>query len=71
MLLSLVYSNDYKIITQQVSLSQSPMVGDSLILNGSLGKNFNQSGSGDTLSLSGGIWNIASRCNIPNTAAQR
>ena len=60
MLLSLVYSNDYKIITQQVSLSQSPMVGDSLILNGSLGKNFNQSGSGDTLSLSGGIWNIAS-----------
>ena len=53
-------AQDYKIITQQVSLSQSPMTSDSLVLNGSIGKNFNQTGSGDTLSLSGGIWNIAS-----------
>ena len=53
-------AQDYKIITQQVSLSQSPMTSDSLVLNGSIGKNFNQTGSGDTLSLSGGLWNIAS-----------
>ena len=29
-------------------------------MQGSLGKNFHQTGSGDTLSLSGGLWNIAS-----------
>ena len=58
--LSFLMAQDYKIITQQVSLSQSPMTSDSLILQGSLGKNFHQTGSGDTLSLSGGLWNIAS-----------
>ena len=49
--LSFLMAQDYKIITQQVSLSQSPMTSDSLILQGSLGKNFHQTGSGDTLSL--------------------
>ena len=58
--LSFLMAQDYKIITQQVSLSQSPMTSDSLVLQGSLGKNFHQTGSGDTLSLSGGLWNIAS-----------
>ena len=58
--LSVLTAQDYKVITQQVSLSQSPMTSDSLVLQGSLGKNFNQTGSGDTLSLSGGLWNIAS-----------
>ena len=58
--LSFIMAQDYKIITQQVSLSQSPMTSDSLVLQGSLGKNFHQTGSGDTLSLSGGLWNIAS-----------
>ena len=58
--LSFLMAQEYKIITQQVSLSQSPMTSDSLILQGSLGKNFHQTGSGDTLSLSGGLWNIAS-----------
>lgn len=58
--LSFLMAQDYKIITQQVSLSQSPMTSDSLILQGALGKNFHQTGSGDTLSLSGGLWNIAS-----------
>ena len=58
--LSVLTAQDYKVITQQVSLSQSPMTSDSLVLQGSLGKNFHQTGSGDTLSLSGGLWNIAS-----------
>ena len=58
--LSILTAQDYKVITQQVSLSQSPMASDSLVLQGSLGKNFHQTGSGDTLSLSGGLWNIAS-----------
>ena len=58
--LSVLTAQDYKVITQQVSLSQSPMASDSLVLQGSLGKNFHQTGSGDTLSLSGGLWNIAS-----------
>ena len=53
-------AQDFKIITQQVSLSQSPMTSDSLVLNGSIGKNFNQTGSGDTLLLGGGLWSIAS-----------
>ena len=34
--LSFLMAQDYKIITQQVSLSQSPMTSDSLILQGSL-----------------------------------
>ena len=58
--LSVLTAQDYKVITQQVSLSQSPMASDSLVLQGSLGKNFHQTGSGATLSLSGGLWNIAS-----------
>ena len=58
--LSVLTAQDYKGISQQVSLSQNPMASDSLVLQGSLGKNFHQTGSGDTLSLSGGLWNIAS-----------
>ena len=46
--LSVLTAQDYKVITQQVSLSQSPMTSDSLVLQGSLGKNFHQTGSGDT-----------------------
>ena len=38
--LSFFMAQDYKIITQQVSLSQSPMTSDSLILQGALGKIF-------------------------------
>ena len=53
-------AQDYKVITQQVSISQKPMTSDSLVLKGSLGKNFHQSGDGDSLTLKGGLWNIAS-----------
>jgi len=55
-----LYAQGLKVITQQISLSQKPMLSDSLVLKGSLGKNFNHSGSGDTLTLKGGLWNIAS-----------
>ncbi len=55
-----LYAQGLKVITQQISLSQEPMLSDSLVLKGSLGKNFHQSGSGDTLTLKGGLWNIAS-----------
>jgi len=72
-------AEEYKILTQQVSLSQNPMFSDSLTLNGSLGKHFNQISSGDTLTLSGGIWNIASgiyalpptmKTSFPDTVAR-
>jgi len=53
-------AQDYKVITQQVSISQKPMTSDSLVLKGYLGKNFHQSGDGDSLTLKGGLWNIAS-----------
>ena len=55
-----LYAQGLKVITQQISLSQEPMLSDSLVLKGSLGKNFHRSGSGDTLTLKGGLWNIAS-----------
>ena len=53
-----LYAQGLKVITQQISLSQEPMLSDSLVLKGSLGKNFHRSGIGDTLTLKGGIWNI-------------
>ncbi|MFL2983817.1 MAG: FlgD immunoglobulin-like domain containing protein [Candidatus Neomarinimicrobiota bacterium] len=59
-LIAYLSAQEYRMITQQVSLSQKPMISDSLTLNGSLGKNFSQISSGDTLTLSGGVWNIAS-----------
>ena len=55
-----IYAQGIKVVTQQISLTQTPMLSDSLVLKGSLGKNFNHSGSGDTLILKGGLWNIAS-----------
>ena len=55
-----IYAQGIKVVTQQISLTQTPMLSDSLVLKGSLGKNFHQSGSGDTLTLKGGLWNIAS-----------
>ena len=58
-ILGILTAQEYKVITQQVSLSQSPMTSDSLVLKGSLGKNFHHSGNGDTLRLKGGLWNIA------------
>ena len=55
-----IYAQGIKVVTQQISLTQTPMLSDSLVLKGSLGKNFHRSGSGDTLTLKGGLWNIAS-----------
>jgi hypothetical protein len=43
-----LYAQGLKVITQQISLSQEPMLSDSLVLKGSLGKNFHRSGSGET-----------------------
>ena len=49
-----------KLKTQQISISQRPMNSDSLVLKGALGTGFYKVGSGDTLKLKGGLWNIAS-----------
>ena len=48
-----------KLKTQQISISQQPMNSDSLVLKGALGTGFYREGSGDTLKLKGGLWNIA------------
>ena len=48
-----------KLKTQQISISQRPMNSDSLVLKGALGTGFYKVGSGDTLKLKGGLWNIA------------
>tara|TARA_Y100001970_G_scaffold260075_1_gene341764 strand:- start:1357 stop:3189 length:1833 start_codon:yes stop_codon:yes gene_type:complete len=55
-----INAQEFNIISQQVTLSQSPMTSDSLILNGSIGNNYREVDSGDTLFLKSGLWNIAS-----------
>ena len=51
---------DFKLHTYQIALSQRPINSDSLVLKGAIGTGFYQTGSGDTLLLKGGLWNIAS-----------
>jgi len=51
---------DFKLHTYQIALSQRPINSDSLVLKGAIGTSFYQTGSGDTLLLKGGFWNIAS-----------
>ncbi len=53
-------SQEFKLITQQISLTQKPMTSDSLVLNGALGKNFYSSEGEDSLILKNGFWNITS-----------
>ena len=60
MSLSYVMANDYKLYTYQVAISQKLMSSDSLMLRGTLGSNFYQTSNGDTLTVKGGFWNIAS-----------
>jgi hypothetical protein len=50
----------YKLYTYQVAISQEPISSDSLVLRGTLGSNFYQASNGDTLTVKGGFWNIAS-----------
>ena len=50
----------YKLYTYQVAIRQKPITSDSLVLRGTLGSNFYQTSSGDTLAVKGGFWNIAS-----------
>ncbi len=58
-LVSLLMSQSYELRTFQISLSQKPIVSDSLVLKGALGSNFYQTSDADTLTLKGGLWNIA------------
>ena len=58
-LVSLLSSQSYELRTFQISVSQKPMESDSLILKGALGSNFYQTSGADTLTLKGGLWNIA------------
>jgi len=55
-----LHGQDFKLHTYQIALSQRPINSDSLVLKGALGTGFYQTGSGDTLLLKGGFWNIAS-----------
>ena len=55
-----INGEEFKVVVQQVSLTQSPMFADTLILKGSIGKDFHISNSGDSLSLKGGLWNVVS-----------
>ena len=58
--LSSINGQAYKLHTYQIALSQRPINSDSLVLKGAIGTSFYQTGSGDTLLLKGGLWNIAS-----------
>ena len=58
--LSFLGGQNFKLHTYQIALSQRPMNSDSLFLKGAIGTSFYQTGSGDTLLLKGGLWNIAS-----------
>ncbi|SVD76957.1 uncharacterized protein METZ01_LOCUS429811, partial [marine metagenome] len=58
MSLSCVLADGYKLHTFQVAISQKPISSDSLVLRGTLGSNFYQTSSGDTLAVKGGFWNI-------------
>ena len=55
-----LHGQDFKLHTYQIALSQRPINSDSLVLKGAIGTGFYQTGSGDTLLLKGGFWNIAS-----------
>ncbi|SVA62783.1 uncharacterized protein METZ01_LOCUS115637, partial [marine metagenome] len=55
-----LHGQDFKLHTYQIALSQRPINSDSLVLKGAIGTSFYQTGSGDTLLLKGGLWNIAS-----------
>ena len=58
--LSFLGGQNFKLHTYQIALSERPMNSDSLFLKGAIGTSFYQTGSGDTLLLKGGLWNIAS-----------
>ena len=55
-----INGEEFKVVVQQVSITQSPMFADTLILKGSIGKDFHVSNSSDSLSLKGGLWNVVS-----------
>ena len=57
--LSRVVSDDYKLYTYQIAVSQESIGSDSLVLRGTLGSNFYQTSNSDTLIVKGGFWNIA------------
>ena len=59
-ILGVLIAQEYQIVTQQITITQNPMTSDSLLLKGAIGKNFYSSESGDSLTLKGGFWNIAS-----------
>ena len=56
-----VFGQDNLIMkVEHISLTQSKMFSDSLVLNGSIGSSFNESGSGDTINLKSGLWSVTS-----------
>jgi len=55
-----ISAQEFKVIVQQISVTRSPMISDSLVLNGSIGKDFHISKSADSLNLKSGLWNVAS-----------
>ena len=55
-----LHGQGFKLHAYQIALSQRPINSDSLVLKGAIGTGFYQTGSGDTLLLKGGFWNIAS-----------
>ena len=55
-----LFSQEFKMIIQHVSLTQSPMASDSLVLKGAIGRRYSSSSSGEGLNLKSGLWNAVS-----------
>ena len=58
MLLSIALSQEYEIITYQVSITQQSISSDSLVLMGTIGSSLYQNSSSDSLQLKGGMTQI-------------